>query len=166
MDAINQLFSAAFGQLLLRTTDRPERFSWVLRPSTAEWDEFVLTLDKLLGENLVGKALSAARVPTDLSGARLGTISRLRWFLDHKANLPNDYVTEIVSPWREVRAARQSPAHKLRTNVTDLTLVRKQSGVLSDVAESLHRIRHVLASHHANRDWRAPEHLDDRRYVL
>lgn len=166
MEAVNQLFTAAFGQPLLRTTDRPERFSWVLRASTDEWDQFVLTLDKLLGDNLVSKALTAAGTPAELAGEQVGTIRRLQWLLESKARLPAHHADKIVAPWREVRAARQDPAHKLRSNVTDDTLVRRQSALLSAVGESLFRIRHTLIAHRANRDWTPTDLVEGRHYAL
>lgn len=167
MVAINDLFERAFGERLFRSTDRPRELGWVLRPSKAEWDQFVLTFDKLLGDNLRHKALDVGGAATNAdSGERLGTIARLERFLVDRGRLPSDYVEDLIRSWRDVRAARQDPAHKLSANLTDKTLVRRQAELVSDVGQSLHAIRHALTSHPENGDWSVPGHLDGRVYRL
>lgn len=59
----NELHRNAFGVDLLKTTERPREFGWILRPSQHEFDAFIQHLDKLLSENLRHAALDKAGAP-------------------------------------------------------------------------------------------------------
>lgn len=61
-----------------------------------------------------------------------------------------------LAPLKEVRMARQKPAHALRTNVTDRTFVHKQKQLMHDIDEVLINIRQWLASRPRNRGWTDP----------
>ena len=61
-----------------------------------------------------------------------------------------------LKPLRQVRAARQKPAHAQRTNLTDRTFILKQRDLLHDVDEVLINIRRWLSSHPQNRGWEEP----------
>ena len=64
METLNTLYEHAHSTPLLRTTERPREFGWLLRPSQREWDSFVQLLDKLLSENLRHEALDCRRADT------------------------------------------------------------------------------------------------------
>jgi hypothetical protein len=167
MEALDHLFEGAFGERLFESTDMPSAFHWVLRPSQAEWDAFVSTFDKLLSENIRNEALDALRAPrTGKDGKALGTLSRLEYGLAAAANVSATAIRKVFAPFREIRAARSKPAHHLRRNLTDRTIVAKQRDLLADVNRSLVNLRHLLAQHPANRSWKAPETLELRTYRL
>jgi len=75
-------------------------------------------------------------------------------------------ISEVLAPLREVRRARQRPAHALRTNVTDRTFVHRQVDLLERVNESLELLRRFWQTHPANRDWKEPDYAarDARAY--
>ncbi|MDA0302357.1 MAG: hypothetical protein O2822_07495, partial [Chloroflexi bacterium] len=52
LEAVNELSLNAFGEPFFSTTERPDDFGWITRASTQEWDRFVLTLDKLISDNI------------------------------------------------------------------------------------------------------------------
>ncbi|PXA65128.1 hypothetical protein CVS29_10575 [Arthrobacter psychrochitiniphilus] len=139
---------------MFKTTELPEDLGWTLRSDQREWDHFIHLLDKVLSENLRHSAFDAAGVPKedDTSQHPFGTI---RWLQEL---MTTNHVTEeqaewAVKPLKAVRSARQKPAHALRKNVTDRTLIRKQKDLLRDVNEVLINIRQWLSSHPNNRDW-------------
>ena len=145
--AANELFARAFERDLLTNTDRPRELGWILRPSGSEWEQFVLTMDKLLSDNLRGSALDAAEAPRkSTDGEAIGTIRRLEHVLVAKAAVSLGEAADLLRPWREVRRARQDPAHALRENVTDETFVRRQAQLLVEVGRSLVGIRTALIS--------------------
>lgn len=165
LKALNELNSRIFGEGLFKAADRPREFGWILRPTQTEYDAFIHQLDKLLSENLLHSALDsldAAR--QDEQGATVGTIKRL----DNA--LANMHVNEearraVLDVFREVRRARQAPAHTLRTNTADPTLTHKQATMIGRAADSLEALRHFWQSHPANEDWEESSYIDgDRRY--
>lgn len=151
---LDKLFERVWGQPLFKTTELPEDLGWTLRSDQREWDHFIHLLDKVLSENLRHSAFDAAGVPKedDTSQHPFGTIRRLQELMTMN-HVTEEQAEWAVKPLKAVRLARQKPAHALRKNVTDRTLIRKQKDLLRDVNEVLINIREWLSSHPNNRDW-------------
>lgn len=143
-------------QLSGHTGASHDDFGWILRADQREWDHFIHSLDKLLSDNIDASALDKAGVmKKNASGQQLGTLARLELFMtDNRVGA--DQAKWALAPLKEVRKARQKPAHALRTNVTDRTFVHKQKQLMHDVDEVLINIRQWLASHPRNRGWTDP----------
>ena len=153
MACLNELHERAFGKPLLRTTDRPRDFGWILRPSQHEWDTFIQQLDKLLSENLSHDALDLRGVPRkDDVGQNIGSLNRLAALLSSRG-VSESAVKDVLKPLRDVRQARQRPAHALRANITDKTFVHKQVVLIERVTESLFMLRRFWQTHPKNHDW-------------
>lgn len=156
LKSINRLFENVWGLPLFRTDKAPDDFGWILRADQREWDHFIHSLDKLLSDNINGSALDKVGVAKkNAAGQPLGTLVRLELFMTTN-HVDIEKAKWALAPLREVRTARQKPAHSLRTNVTDGTFVRKQMRLMHDVDEVLINIRQWLASHPRNRDWTDP----------
>ncbi|GGJ69804.1 hypothetical protein GCM10007173_30740 [Glutamicibacter ardleyensis] len=111
---------------MFSTSDLPDDTRWTLRSDQREWDHFIRLLGKALSENLRHSAFDAAGVPgkNDTSQHPFGTIGRLQELMTMNHVTP-EQTERAVTPRKLVRSARQKPAHALRKNVTDRTLVRK-----------------------------------------
>ncbi len=134
---INELFENITGERLFAVDKAPDEYGWILRPSQRDWDEFIRETDKLLSENLRHAAFDAlAVVDRDEQGQKLGTIKRLE-LLMAQTQVPDEAITRYLKPLREVRKARQKPAHALRANLTDKTLVHRQVNIMRAINESL-----------------------------
>jgi len=166
LEAINALHERAFGERLFRSSDRPDDFGWILRPSQQEYDKFIQDFDKVLSENLRHDAFDKHMVQRkDDQGNNIGTLNRLDRFLEAR-RVPSDARAEVLEPLREVRRARQRPAHALRRNITDQTFIHRQADLLERVGGTLDQLRHFLQTHPANRGWKPPEYLDGKGYRL
>lgn len=154
LEYIGDLFEQVWGARLFRTHDLPNDFGWILRADQREWDHFIHSFDKLLSENITSSALDKATAPlVNFKGDRVGTLGRLEQLMISNQVSPNK-AKWALKPLKEVRSARQKPAHALRTNLTDRTLVRKQMELLHDVNEVLINIRQWLSSHPQNSGWK------------
>jgi hypothetical protein len=166
LTAFNELHEREFGEPLLGTTERPSELGWILRPSQLEFDQFIQLLDRLLSDNIRHDALNAAGVPrSDEDGQLLGTLKRLDLMLA-EAQVSEGDRREVLRPLREVRDARQKPAHALRQNISDATFVRRQAELLRDVTDSLHALRTLWQQHPSNKDWTEPDELRAQRLWL
>jgi hypothetical protein len=153
---ISDLFEHVWGARVFKTHEPPDDFGWILRADQREWDHFIHSLDKLLSDNIDGAALDKAGIPKKNSeGQNLGTLKRLELFMTMNG-VAADRAKWAMKPLHEVRAARHKPAHVLRTNVNDRTLVRKQMRLMHAVDEVLINFRQWLASHPQNRGWIEP----------
>jgi hypothetical protein len=163
ISAVNEIFELICGESLFSANPRPREWGWVLRPSTQEWHQFLLSTDKLLSESLRHAALSAVGVPRQIDdGIDAGSIARLRWYLENSTPTSDDFVENIVEPLQRVRRERQKPAHTLVVPTSDAKLTAMQRDLLHDVASALHMLRQVLALHPSARDvWSPPDYLDE-----
>lgn len=164
LEALNELWQICFGAELFRNVERPRDWGWVLRPSSNEWDGFMLTTDKLLSDNLSKAGLDAAGAPTLADdGARLGTLSRLEQLLLTRSSTSADSIRSVLKPLRDVRKQRQRPAHSAVDPLTDRSVFHRQRVVLGAVAGSLEALRVFLSRHPKVRaaSWKAEDYLDD-----
>lgn len=158
---INSLYQLAFNQDLFAITEKPDDMGWILRASQKEWDEQIVLLDKLLSDNIRHDALNAANVPRqDEDGKDMGTIQRLHKLME-MTKLDPSIIQSTLKPMRDVRAARQKPAHAIRTNLTDKTFVHKQVALMGETNNSLIGLRTWLSSH-PNADGWKPEFEDGK----
>lgn len=164
LDALNQIWAMIYGLPLFKTTERHRDWGWVLRPSTSEWDKFVLLTDQLISDNIDTKALNAANAPKkNAAGDTLGTLTRLEAFLEGHAK---GGVKDTVRVFKTLRASRNKPAHAARPTLNDQTLVVQQRDLLFDLADSLRAIRVFMSTHPSvkNSDWKPWEYLE--RWLL
>jgi len=65
-----------------------------------------------------------------------------------------------MRPLREIRQARQKPAHALRAKVTEKTFVHRQVALLEDLNDALRELARWMSMHPKNRGWKADFELD------
>ena len=157
--------------------DRPLEFAPMLLPTRRQLQAFAHTLDKLLSEN-VDKAFFKGDIELEdrieaadgsVERRPLGSITLLeRWLRKRYRTANGDEVSaEVVGPWREVRKARQAPAHALTQDAYDLSFPSAQDEMLGNVVQSLRKLRLVLWSHPKARDaYKPPEWLDGDKIVF
>jgi hypothetical protein len=145
LHALNEIWTLIHGEELFKTTDRPREWGWVLRPSSLEWDRFVLLTDQLISDNINTKALTAAGAPTENdAGQTLGTLGRLEAYLTRHAK---GGVQDAFKALKDVRKMRNPAAHRSRPPINDDTLVVRQRDLLFDLADSLAAVRRFMSTH-------------------
>lgn len=166
LETWNELHQRVYDESLFRTLERPRELGWVLRPSKAEFDQFVHLLDKLLSENLRHQAFDELGIDAaGPDGTRLGTLRRLELLL-LKLEVDPVSARKVLHPLRAVRKDRQGPAHKLSENITNRDFVRRQARLLREVNQSLVTLRELWATHPRNRDWQPSPELEAAGYWL
>jgi hypothetical protein len=166
MEAINLLFDLSYAQNLFMTTEMPRELGWVLRPSTTEWQQFVLALDKFLSDNLQHAALGVAGVDrNDAAGEPTGTLQRLELYLTGNG-LTSVQARDLVDPLRLVRKERMAPAHKLHVPSTEPALIARQRDILDLIIRSLIGIRRLLMTLPAGASWTPDDLIEGKWYAL
>ncbi len=166
MEAINDLFGFSYAQSLFETTELPRELGWVLRPSTTEWHQFVLVLDKFLSDNLQHASLGVAGVDrNDAAGDPMGTLQRLEMYLTD-AGLTSVQARVLVDPFRFVRKERNAPAHKLAVPSTEPALIARQRDILDLLIHSLIGIRRLLMTLPAAANWTPDDLIEGKWYAL
>lgn len=97
-----------------------------------------------------------------------GTLTLLeRWL--RKRYLPKngeDVSFEVLKPFRDARKLRQPQAHSLIDDQYDLSCPRRQDELLGQATQSLTRLRLILSSHPAAKEYTAPRWLDGDEIVF
>lgn len=177
---INKLSQLMGKPLLFRSTfeegERPLEFSPMLRPTLRNFQQFALTLDKMLSENL-NRDFFRGDIPLEdkitaadgsIEVRQLGTITLLERWLNAKYRDRDgqEVGDEVVQPLRKVRNARQPMAHSLSGDSYDSSLPNNQDALLVAALRSLQKLRLILSSHPKASGYAAPDWLDGDKIVF
>jgi hypothetical protein len=137
-------------------TERPKEFGFLLRPTLAEFNAFVLLLDKMLSDN-IDKAFFENDVPLEEDKTRpdgkievrqKGTIALLEEWLRKNFRLADPKPFEsMFKAFRKVRHLRQKPAHTVNENLFNQTYFKEQRKIMIEAYNALRTLRLVLANH-------------------
>jgi hypothetical protein len=151
---------------------RPTGFGILIRPTKKEFGDFALMLDQLLSDDL-NRDFFKDEIPTNEILTRedgttitqaIGTITLLeRWI--RKYFKPNDptAMDQLFQAIREVRKARQKPAHRTDNNTFDQKYIRHQRDLMLTAFDAVRTIRMILENHPKARGYEVPDWLREGR---
>lgn len=135
---------------------RPQKLSFLVRPTLEEFNSFILLLDKLLSDN-INKRFFQGEVPHESEKERAdgkitveqkGTLQMLDEWIRKK------FQTTDWEPWdegikalRDIRKLRQKPAHAIDENVFNQSYFKEQRELTIRAYKALRTIRLLLANH-------------------
>lgn len=158
---INQMAAAMGRGRLFREDfggegDRPPKFTFLVRPTLEEFNDFALLLDKLLSDN-IDKAFFKGEVPEEEERERKdgkievrqkGTLQILDDWVRKHYRLPDwKPWDEAIAALRKVRRLRQKPAHAVNENVFDQKYFKEQRELIAEAQSAVNVVRHLLAKH-------------------
>lgn len=134
----------------------PKEFGFLLRPTQAEFNNFMLLLDKMMSDNINKKffeddvELESEKEREDgkIVVTPKGTIQILEAWID-KFFRPNDPkpIENMMKIFRKIRQLRQKPAHKVNPDSFDQELFKEQRNIVIDAYDSIRTLRLILANH-------------------
>ena len=136
--------------------ERPKEFGFLLRPTEAEFNHFMLLLDKMMSDN-INKKFFEDDVKVEIEEERddgkivvrpKGTILILESWVN-KFFRPTDPapIEHMIATFKKVRKLRQKPAHKVNTDSFDQEIFKKQRTIVVDAYGSIRTLRMMLANH-------------------
>jgi len=136
--------------------ERPQKFSFLVRPTLEEFNNFVLLLDKLLSDN-INKEFFKNEVPYETEIERddgkiqiqpKGTLQILdNWVRKYFRTSDWKPWDESIKTLREVRKLRQKPAHALNENLFDQRYFKEQRELIIKAYSAIRTLRLLLANH-------------------
>lgn len=133
--------------------DPPPEFSFLVRPTTKELNDFILLLDKMISGNInldfFDNEVSYEREETKQDGKTivhpLGTIAILEEWL-HRRFRTDDWepCNKMITTFKDIRRKRQRPAHAIDENVFDQKYFHQQRELIIKAYESIRTLRLVL----------------------
>ena len=159
LSLVNEMCELAYGVRLFKNTfkgTRPKAFSFLIRPTSSEFNDFVHTLDKMMSENL-DKRFFAGHLPLEEEQTRKdgrvevrqkGTIALLEQWLKSRWKTPDaEPMENSIAAFKEVRSLRQKPAHAVRPDEFDQTYFHEQRELMVRVYNAVRTLRLLLANH-------------------
>jgi hypothetical protein len=145
---------------------KPANFTFLIRPTLKELQDFHATLDKMMSENLNKKFLVACLGDSAHAAADKGTIQVLGDWLDRARLADRAPVDAMLATFREVRKLRQRPAHTTDDNVFDLTYYEQQRELMERAYRAILTLRLVITSHPALTDFEVPAWHEERKVYV
>lgn len=134
----------------------PRNFSFLVRPTLEEYNSFVLTLDKMMSDN-IDKEFFMGEVSDESEEKRndgkiiirsKGTIKMLDEWLNISVK-PSDRkpMDDLISVFKKVRKLRQKPAHVIRRNVFDQKFFHLQRELIVAAYGAVRTLRLIFKNH-------------------
>jgi hypothetical protein len=136
--------------------ERPKEFGFLLRPTEAEFNKFMLLLDKMLSDNINKKFFEGdieleseeTRDDDKIVVTQKGTIQLLeQWIYKYFTPAEEQPVKDMLSTFRKVRKLRQKPAHKVESDTFDQAIFKKQRDIVINAYVAVRMLRLILANH-------------------
>lgn len=136
--------------------NRPRNFSFLVRPTLNEYNDFALTLDKMMSDNInkkfflgeVGDEVEEERDDGKILVRQRGTIAMLEeWITTYFRPTDPKPMTKLIDAFKAVRKKRQQPAHSLKPDSFDQKYIHEQRQLIMDAYGAIRTIRLVLANH-------------------
>jgi len=138
--------------------DRPKEFGFLLRPTVAEFNDFILLLDKMMSDN-INKEFFGNDVEIETDEVRADgkvvvkpkrTVQILEaWFAKLFRAEDEGPIQAMIASFKKVRKLRQSPAHKVNINAFDQQIFRTQRDIMINAYDAVRTIRQAFANHPA-----------------
>lgn len=136
--------------------ETPKEFGFLLRPTQAEFNNFMLLLDKMMSDN-INKKFFEDDVDLESEEERddgkivvtpKGTIQILEsWVNKYFHPADPTPIEDMMKTFRKVRQLRQRPAHKVNADSFDQELFKKQREIVVKAYDSVRTLRLILANH-------------------
>lgn len=160
LQVINEMCEAMGRPPLFRNDftkqDRPIEFSFLLRPTLKEFNDFLLLLDKMLSEN-INKDFFMGELPDEYEETRAdgrivvrykNTITLFEEWIRKRFRTPEwEPIDELIKTLREVRRQRQKPAHAINDNAFDQQYIHKQRALIIQAYQGVRTVRLIFANH-------------------
>ena len=148
--------------------EKPRGFSFLVRPTAKELNDFVHLLDKMMADNLnkdffrgdISLESETARNDGKIVVTQKGTIQLLEQWLPRKFRFSDTGpFAQMIKTFREIRKARGRVAHNADDNVFDPGIFHKQREMAIRAYKAVRTIRLIFANHRAVSGYEISEEL-------
>ena len=173
--ALNDLSTAISGAPLFKKTydgeAQPKEFTFFFIPTSKNYQDFILLLDKMLSDNLNKDFFSVQGVELfemkDIGNNMVerkekGTLRLFEeWLLSSYNNVEEQLLKDLFKPLKNIRKERQTPAHKITDNVYDKSYTQKQLDTVQEAYFTLKYLRIIFQRHPKTRRVEIPIWLNE-----
>jgi len=148
--------------------NKPVEFSFLIRPTAKEYDNFILLLDKMISDN-INKKFFQREIPYEREQVRKdgkiiivnkNTLALLEEWIDRKIIVVDKQgIENMIGVFKTIRKKRQGPAHYISENHFDQQYFKDQRKIITDAYTGIRTIRLLFANHPQVKNYKIPEWL-------
>ncbi len=133
--------------------DKPKEFTFLIRPTLREYENFIHILDKMVSENInvdffqnrIELEKEETRKDGKIITRKKGSIELLdEWLHIYYHHPDTNLIKKTLAPFRKLRRLRQLPAHTLSENEYSQKYFKEQKELMSSVHNAILGIRYIL----------------------
>jgi hypothetical protein len=159
LSIINEMCTLMGYPPIIRKTFRektPKEFSFLLRPTSKEFNNFVHLLDKMMSDNLsidffkcdITTEQDSTRDDGKVVVSKLGSIALLEKWIKSKFRATDSApIDEMIATFKKVRKLRQKPAHTVDTDSFDQKHFKEQRLLMIEAYNAVRTLRLIFANH-------------------
>ena len=150
--------------------DKPRELTFLIRPTKREYDQFILTLDKLLSDNIdinffnndIELEIEIERKNGKVEVRAKASLTILsEWLSAIFTTTDTESISRMIGSFKKVRCLRQHPAHKLGADKYDPKFLHDQRKLMIEVYEGIRILRKIIATHPATEIITIPKKLEN-----
>lgn len=131
----------------------PKDFDFLLQPTNAYFDNFILLLDKMMSDNINKKFFKNSidlkseekRNDGKIIVTTKGSIQMLEeWVNEFSKAVDPKPIENMIGTFKKIRKLRQSPAHEVNPDSFKENLFEKQRGIIIDAYDAVLTLRQIL----------------------
>lgn len=175
---INRICELMGRPLLFREefmNNRPDNFTAIIRPTLKNYFDFVLTLDKMISDNINKKFFCNDIELTEEKEIEYGKFQVLNkgtlrlleeWIKKYFKPKDPKPTLDMFSTFKRIRKERQKPAHKINTNLYDVEYFKKQNKLIIEAYTAMRTLRLIFINHPNATGYKIPKELYEGKVVL
>ena len=148
--------------------NKPKEFSFLVRPTSKEFNSFVHLLDIMLSDNInqdffqndIAYTIERVRRDGRIIIENKGTITLLEDWLNSKIKFSDPKPKEeMLRVFRLIRKMRNRPAHNLDDNIFNQKYFKEQRRLIISAYGAIRTLRLILANHPSAKNYKVPDWL-------
>lgn len=170
LNMLDKIANAIFGQSLFLSTFDESTLTFSFLPTSKNYYDFVLKLDKMISDNLNRDFFKFFNMEMYTFNKSEDVVERINkgtiqlfeeWLLMNYHTEDTNRLKDIFKSFRKVRKERQVPAHKTIDNVFSKDYAKRQDTLMREVYLSMSSLRHIFQQHPNAKDVEVPKWLDE-----
>lgn len=170
LNTLYELSQVAFGTSLFLSTFDEGAISFLFLPTSKNYYEFTLKLDKMISDNLNRNFFKTFTMEMYSYKEKDGVVEKINkgtiqlfetWLKQYYQTTDTKGLDDIFKSFKKVRRERQIPAHKTIDNTFSKEYAKKQDLLMREVYYAMSSLRHIFQLHPKAKDVKIPKWLDE-----
>lgn len=174
LNLLNEISNVIFGESIFRKNfdeeNRPKEFTFFFIPTSKNFYEFILLLDKMISENINKKFFKGKIDLYEFKDIEEGIVERTQkgtlrlfeeWLISNFETDKEESLRKIFDPLKLIRNERRKPAHKIIENIYDKNYTEKQREIIQNAYHSIQLLSLIFLRHPNAQNYKLPDWVNN-----